>query len=127
MEIKITADKKLLEALDKIAEALSRMVAAPATNALQGAANAATAVTTAEPEEEVHAQPVEPAQTHSPAPQKAEPVPTREEIRSMAAIKIQAGHRDAVKALIAKCGGTRVSDVPEDRLAEFKAGLEAMV
>lgn len=125
MEIKITGDKKLLEALDKIADALSRMVAAPATKALQDAVNAATAAATAEPEE-VHAQPVEPAQAHSPAPQKAEPVPTREEIRSMAAIKIQAGHRDAVKALIGNCGGTRVSDVPEDRLAEFKAGLTAM-
>ena len=125
MEIKITGDKKLLEALDKIAEALSRMVAAPATKAIQDAANAATAATTAEPEE-VQTQPVEPAQDPSPASQKAEPVPTREEIRSMAAIKLQAGHRDAVKALIGKCGGTRVSDVPEDRLAEFKAGLIAL-
>ena len=126
MEIKITGDKKLLEALDKIADALSRMVAAPATNALQDAVNAATAAATSEPEE-VQAQPVEPAQAPSPAPQKAEPVPTRDEIRALATVKIQAGHRDGVKDLIGKCGGTRVSDVPEGRLAEFMAGLEAMV
>ena len=121
MELKITADKKLLEVLDRLASA----VTAVAGKASQAAPEAPQTAAVAQ-HDEVAAPEVKPEQPASEGAAPAAPAPTREEIRALATIKIQAGHRDEVKALIGKCGGTRVSDVPEDRLAEFKAGLEAM-
>lgn len=129
MEIKLTADKKLLDALDKLAEAVKAALqptAAPQT-APQAKPEELTAHTT-EPATEAPAAPeseapaTEPVQ---PEPPKAE-APTRDEVRRVAVVKIQAGLGKAVKDLVAKYGAARVNDVPEDKLAEFKAELEAL-
>lgn len=129
MEIKLTADKKLLDALDKLAEAVKAALqptAAPQT-APQAKTEELTTHTT-EPATEAPAAPeseapaTEPVQPETP---KAE-APTRDEVRRVAVVKIQAGLGKAVKDLVAKYGAARVNDVPEDKLAEFKAELEAL-
>ena len=121
MELKITADKKLLEVLDRLASAMTAVTGKAPQAALEAPQTAAVAQ-----HDEVAAPEVKPEQPASENTAPFDLAPTREEIRALATIRIQAGHRDAVKALIVKCGGTRVSDVPEGRLAEFMAGLEAM-
>lgn len=129
MEIKITADKKLLDALDKLAEAVKAVVqptTAPQT-APQAKAEELTTHTT-EPATEAPAAPESEAPTPEPVqpePPKAE-APTRDEVRRVAVAKIQAGLGKAVKDLVAKYGAARVNDVPEDKLAGFKAELEAL-
>lgn len=127
MEIKLTADKKLLEALDKLAEALTRAfppaqlathTTEPATPANLDPVTALPAV----PEEE-------PTQTERPAEAPSEPaqsVPSREAVQRVAIVKIQGGKGKQVKALIEKHDGTRVGDVPEENLAAFLAELEAL-
>lgn len=115
MEIKITADKKVLDVLERIAAALT---AAPNIQTTPPEAPAAEAPKAA-------AAPPEPiSEAKSEAP-KAE-APSREEVQSLAVARIQGGKRDAVKALIAKYGATRVSGVTDDKLASFKAELEAL-
>lgn len=121
MELKITADKKLLEVLDRLASAMT----AAAGKVPQAAPETPQTAAVAQ-HDEVAAPEVKPEQPASENTAPFDLAPTREEIRALATIKIQAGHRDAVKALIGRYGGTRVSDVPEDQLAEFKAGLEAI-
>lgn len=126
MEIKLTADKKLLDALDKLAEAVKA--------ALQPTA-APQAAPQAKPDE-LTTHTTEPAteapESESPAPEPTRPeppkteAPTRDEVRRVAVAKIQAGLGKAVKDLVAKYGAARVNDVPEDKLAEFKAELEAL-
>lgn len=119
MEIKITADKKLLDALEKIAAAL--------TTAQESRQEAAEAPQTAAPAkaEETTGPASKPA-TEANNPAESEPAPSRDEIQRLAIVAIQGGHREEVKALIEKFGGTRVKDVPENNLAAFKAGLEAL-
>ena len=114
MEIKITADKKVLDVLERIAAALTAapsIQTTPVTLIEAPAAEAPEAITA----------PPEPA-AETP---KAE-TPSREEVQSLAVARIQGGKRDAVKALIAKYGATRVSGVTDDKLASFKAELEAL-
>lgn len=118
MEIKITADKKVLDVLERIAAALAAapsIQTTPVTPPEAPAAEAPKAIT-APPE------PVAEAKTEAP---KSE-APSREEVQSLAVARIQSGKRDAVKALIAKYGATRVSGVTDDKLASFKAELEAL-
>lgn len=119
MEIKITADKKLLEALEKIAAALTTFTSAgePAV------APVAPAPTKAE---EIPAQNDKPAVEAPAAAPDIKPVPTRDEVQQLAIVKIQGGKRDAVKALVEKYGAPRVGEVDEDKLASFKAELEAL-
>lgn len=121
MEIKITADKKVLDVLERIAAALTAaLTAAPSIQT--------TPVTLPE------APAVEAPKTITAPPEpiseaKTEPIteaPSREEVQSLAVARIQSGKRDAVKALIAKYGATRVSGVTDDKLASFKAELEAL-
>lgn len=124
MEIKLTADKKLLDALDKLAEAVKAALqptAAPQT-APQAKTEELTAHTT-EPATETPAAP----KSEAPAPEQPKTeAPTRDEVRRVAVAKIQAGLGKAVKDMVAKYGAARVNDVPEDKLAEFKAELEAL-
>ena len=119
MEIKITADKKILDVLERIAAALTAAPSIQTTPVTLPEAPAAEApkATTAPPE------PV--AETPKPEAPKVE-APSREEVQSLAVARIQGGKRDAVKALIAKYGATRVSGVTDDKLAGFKAELEAL-
>lgn len=141
MEIKLTADKKLLEALDKLADALKAAFepqvsiqelpnllatyetepAQPAQPAQPAALDPLTALPVVDKEEP--AQPEKPAE----APSKpAQSVPNREDVQRVAVTKIQSKLGAKVKALIEKHGGTRVSDVPEENLAAFMAELEAL-
>lgn len=134
MEIKLTADKKLLEALEKLAEALTQAFAPPVDfvpppNLMKGeiepAQPAALDPVTALPaaDEEKSVRPEKPSE----APSKpAQRVPSREDVQRVAVTKIQSKLGAKVKALIEKHGGTRVSDVPKENLAAFLAELEAL-
>ena len=114
MEIKLTADKKLLDAINHLAEAI-----------LAGRTSAPVPETKPEPEPESK---VVPMPEPDPAPErKDEPAPvTRDDVRSLATARIQAGKRDELKALLAKYNAKRVSDVPEDKLAAFAAEMEVL-
>ena len=112
MELKLTADKKLLDAIERLIEAL---------NANGGLSPAPVAAPVEAPKEE-------PAQPE-PEPAKEDPAApaySKDDVQHMAIKKIQAGNRDAVKALIEKYGAKRVGDVAEDKLAAFAAELEAI-
>lgn len=50
--------------------------------------------------------------------------PDRRTVKSLAVKKIQAGHRDEVKALIQAYGSEKIDLVPEDKLVAFVADLE---
>ena len=50
--------------------------------------------------------------------------PDRRTIKSLAVKRIQAGHRDEVKALIQAYGAEKIDLVPEDKLVAFVADLE---
>lgn len=52
------------------------------------------------------------------------PAPDRKTVKSMAVKKIQAGHRDDVKGLIASFGVEKIDMIPDDRLSEFLEKLE---
>lgn len=129
MEIKITADKKLLDALDKLAEAVKAVV--QPTTAPQTAPQAKAEELTAQKTEPATEAPAAP-ESEAPNPEPVQPeqpkaeAPTRDEVRRVAVVKIQAGLGKAVKDLVAKYGAARVNDVPEDKLAEFKAELEVI-
>ena len=118
MELKLTADKKLLEAIERLTEALTAHMAPAAAPA---------AVAAEEPKEE-------PAEQETPAQPDPEPAEeqqplkayTKDEVQRMAIKKIQGGKRDAVKALLEQVGAERVGDVAEDKLAAFAAELEAL-
>lgn len=135
MEIKLTADKKLLDALSGIAAALEAALkrSEPAQSAFMAPVAASTLPTDklAAPEakpEEALSTPSQAMPESEPAPPEA-PVPaapTRDEVRQTAVVKIQAGLGPAVKALVTRYGAARVGDVPEERLAEFLAELEAL-
>lgn len=122
MEIKITADKKVLDVLERIAAALTAAPSIQTTPVTLPEAPAAAApkATTAPPE------PVAEAPKPEPVAEARPEAPSREEVQSLAVARIQGGKRDAVKALIAKYGATRVSGVTDDKLASFKAELEAL-
>lgn len=64
----------------------------------------------------------DPAPAQAPA---AEPVPvSRRDAKSAAVRKIQAGHKDEVKALISSYAESgKVDDIPEEQLAEFVANI----
>lgn len=115
MEIKITADKKILDVLERIATALTAAPSILTTPPEAPAAEAPKAATA----------PPWPISEAKPEAPQAE-LPSREEVQSLAVARIQGGKRDAVKALIAKYGATRVSGVTDDKLAGFKAELEAL-
>lgn len=129
MEIKITADRKLLDALDKLADAI-KAYAQPAIGVLEAVDAKADELRApaAEPATEAPAAPesVSPAAEPAQATKAPADAPTRDEVRRVAVMKIQAGLGKAVKDLVAKYGAARVGDVPEDKLAEFKAELEAL-
>lgn len=126
MEIKLTADKKLMEVLEQIAAAL--------TGALTSAAQPAGSPQTPAPAqaEKTAARETQPAAA-APAPADADQAPpfapetpSRDEVQRLAIVKIQGGKREAVKALVTRYGAAHVSEVAEDRLADFKAELEAL-
>ena len=115
MEIKLTADKKLLDAINHLAEAILAC--------RTGAPESEDRPEEPEPERKVVPMPEpQPAPEHEP-----EPAPvTRDEVRSLATNRIQEGKRDELKALLKKFGAVRVSDVPEVKLAAFAAEMEAL-
>ncbi len=116
MEIKLTADKKLLDAINHLAEAIL---------ACRTGAPAPEPKPEPEPERKIVPMP-EPEPTPEPE-RKDEPAPvTRDEVRSLATNRIQEGKRDELKALLKKFGAMRVSDVPEVKLAAFAAEMEAL-
>ena len=112
MEIKLTADKKLLDAINHLAEAI-----------LASRTSAPVPETKSEPEPENK---VVPMPAPEPEPEQKPATVTRDDVRSLATARIQAGKRDELKALLAKYNAKRVSDVAEDRLAAFAAEMEAM-
>ena len=114
MEIKLTADKKLLDAINHLAEAIL-------------ASRTGTPAPGPKPEPEPERK-IVPMPEPTPEPErKDEPAPvTRDEVRSLATSRIQGGKRDELKALLAKYNAKRVSDVPEDKLAAFAAEMEAL-
>lgn len=111
MELKLTADKKLLDTMERLIEALNAC-------RLPGSTASITEPESCVKEEPVQAEP-EPAK-------EAQKAYTKDAVQHMAIEKIQAGKRDAVKALIEKYGAERVGDVTEDKLAAFAAELEAL-
>lgn len=112
MEIKLTADKKLLDAINHLAEAI-----------LASRTSAPVPETKPEPEPESK---VVPMPAPEPEPEQRPATVTRDDVRSLATARIQAGKRDELKALLAKYNAKRVSDVPEDKLAAFAAEMEAL-
>lgn len=140
MEIKLTADKKLLEALDKLGTAIVNALSEYQTpegrkkwDEVRRADEEATLAEKTANLDPLTALPTvgseEPAQPEKPAEAPSEPaqdVPSREDVQRVAVTKIQGGKGKKVKALIEKHGGTRVSDVPEENLAAFLAELEAL-
>lgn len=112
MEIKLTADKKLLDAINHLAEAI-----------LAGRTSAPVPETKPEPEPESK---VVPMPAPEPEPEQRLATVTRDDVRSLATARIQAGKRDELKALLAKYNAKRVSDVPEDKLAAFAAEMEVL-
>ena len=114
MELKITADKKLLEALDKLSASISALTGS------QG--SVAAAPEPASIQTQPAATPTDPA-----AQTPAAPVtPTREDIHALAVRIIQAGGREEVKALLNKYEAPRISAVPLNVLTDFKADLEKL-
>ena len=119
MELKLTADKKLLDTMERLIEAI---------NACRLPGSTASVAQQASNVKEEPVQQEEPAQP-APEPAKEEPAAPaydKDEVQRMAIKKIQAGKRDAVKALTEKYGADRVSNVSEDKLAAFAAELEAI-
>ena len=112
MEIKLTADKKLLDAINHLAEAI-----------LAGRTSAPAPETKPEPEPENK---VVPMPAPEPEPEQKPATVTRDDVRSLATARIQGGKRDELKALLAKYNAKRVSDVPEDKLAAFAAEMEVL-
>ena len=112
MEIKLTADKKLLDAINHLAEAI-----------LASRTSAPVPETKPEPEPENK---VVPMPAPEPEPEQKPATVTRDDVRSLAAARLQAGKRDELKALLAKYNARRVSDVPEYKLAAFAAEMEVL-
>ena len=112
MEIKLTADKKLLDAINHLAEVI-----------LASRTSAPVPETKPEPEPENK---VVPMPAPEPEPEQKPATVTRDDVRPLATARIQAGKRDELKALLAKYNAKRVSDVPEDKLAAFAAEMEAL-
>ena len=127
MEIKIIADKKLLDALNALSETLKTLKACPCAAAPQQPDSRADEQNPARETEPACKAPE--AAQEMPSPEAQPPqsdVPTVDEVRRLAVTKIQAGLSAAVKELVTKYGATRVTDVAEDRRAAFKAELEAL-
>lgn len=114
MEIKLTADKKLLDAINHLAEAI-----------LAGRTSAPAPAPETKPEPEPENK-VVPMPAPEPEPEQKPATVTRDDVRSLATACIQAGKRDELKALLAKYNAKRVSDVPEDKLAAFAAEMEVL-
>ena len=107
MEIKLTADRELLDVLRSISGALWA-----GTGLMNAPEEGPAGVNTPEPEK-----PVEGEKT---------PAISRDDVQHVAVRLIQAGKRDEVKALLAKYGAERVGAVPDDKLAAFFADLEGL-
>ena len=116
--IELSAEDR--ERLDAILEALKN-ITAPA----QEAQTAARATKTPEPVK-VSIKSEKPAEkaTEDAKEPKPETAPDRRTVKSLAVKKIQAGHRDEVKALIQAYGAEKIDLVPEDKLVTFVADLE---
>lgn len=122
MEVTFKADKKLLDAINALAEAVRGMAEHCQANTEPKAPDEGEAKPCAPAEEEEGVLPFEAEKQDEPKP----PVPSRDEVNKLAIAKIQAKHRDEVKALLEKYGAAKVSAVPEEHLAEFKVALEAL-
>ncbi|CAB4165097.1 hypothetical protein UFOVP821_16 [uncultured Caudovirales phage] len=66
----------------------------------------------------------EPVVEKAPAPAI---IVTRDDLLAVMAKAIRAGKRDEVKALLAKAGAAKVSEVPEDRIADVAAAVTALL
>ena len=122
MEVTFKADKKLLDAINALAEAVRGMAEHCQADAEPKTPDEGKAKPCTPAEEEEEVLPFEAEKQDEPKP----PVPSRDEVNKLAIAKIQAKHRDEVKALLEKYGAAKVSAVPEEHLAEFKTALEAL-
>lgn len=138
MEIKITADRKLLDALERIAAAIAPVAAPVAAPEAPRRAKAAQTKTDPTPAPEPATAPTEAATTapdvpwattqETPPAETAAPaaVPTREEVQKLAIARVHEGKREEMRALLARYQAARVSEVAEGKLAAFKAELEVL-
>lgn len=124
MEVTFNADKKLLDTLNSLIGAVNALV-----GVTQGMTKSSPAPEQGKPEKEEALVPeaAEEAPPWNEEPKEAKkPTVSREEVNQLAILKIQAKHRDGVKALLEKYGVSKVGAVPEEHLAAFKAELEAL-
>lgn len=156
MELKITIafDERTHETLGKLAEALSKEIkvtaAQPDTTAglthgnapkkpvearkvkddptpveePNGANSAENASHTGDwTDNTASCEPVEPKKTEKPA----KPI-TQEQLRGLAAdVRKKTGSADGIKKILAEYGATKLSEVPEDKYAEFAKKLEDLL
>lgn len=62
------------------------------------------------------------------APEKPAKAITQEELRGLAAdVRTKRGTADGIKKVLAEYGATKLSEVPEDKYAEFAEKLEALL
>lgn len=62
------------------------------------------------------------------APEKPAKAITQEELRGLAAdVRTKRGSADGIKKVLAEYGATKLSEVPEDKYAEFAEKLEALL
>ena len=126
INVKIEATPEFCRALDNIANTVTAafcVTAATQVNTQERPAEIAA------PMEEEHAPVYVPKQPPAPKEEKpAEPADDfkamRAELKSVMAKAAKEGKADAVKALLAELGVTKLSQIPEDKLAEAleKAG-----
>lgn len=113
---------RLTDALGRLSNVQEALASVPAVlSAIPGpqeapAAPAAPAVP-AKPEPE---EPVEPA------PAQEAPAVDRADVQRKVVALSAAGKKDAVKEIVLAYGNTKVSDIPEDKLAEVLAKLTAL-
>lgn len=123
MELKITADERTLEALEGLTKALNAYMTGK--EALPDRTEPALKMPACEEEEYATPPGTEPApQEEPPAPEEA-PI-SAEDVKRQAIRMIQGGQRDAVKGLLEKYGVARVTDVTDEKLADFKKDLDSL-
>jgi hypothetical protein len=156
MELKITIafDERTHETLGRLADALSKemavTVAQPGTtqndthgNAQKTPVNGRKAKAEQEPDKTANVaqseenashtgdwtdnmafcEPVEPKKTEKPA----KPI-TQEELRGIAAdVRTKTGTAEGIKQVLAKYGAKKLSEVPEDKYADFAHDLEELL
>ena len=129
INVKIEATPEFCRALDNIANTVTAAFCVTAATQVNTQTQERPAEIAA-PVEEEHAPVYVPKQPPAPKEEKAPAEPSadfkamRAELKSVMATAAKEGKADAVKALLAEMGVTKLSQIPEDKLAEAleKAG-----